>query len=93
MEIEFDLVKSRKNEKGRGLSFDRVADFDFETAHIFEDARCDYSERRFIAIGFLDSRLHVLVFSPIENGIRAISFRKANKREIENYEKIITATD
>jgi uncharacterized DUF497 family protein len=93
MEIEFDLAKSRKNAEERGLSFDRVVDFDFETARIFEDTRHDYPERRFIAIGLLNNRLHVLVFSPKKNGIRVISFRKANQREIKNHEKILTSSD
>ncbi|MDR0780260.1 MAG: hypothetical protein LBF16_06145 [Pseudomonadales bacterium] len=41
----------------RGLSFERVVEFDFETATIKEDLR------------------------------RAISFRKANKREVRHYEQ------
>ncbi len=40
-----------------------------------------YPESRFVAIGYLNNRLHVLVFSETPCGIRIISFRKANKRE------------
>ena len=32
-------------------------------------------------LGYLDERLHVLVFGETEDGIRVISFRKANDRE------------
>lgn len=39
------------------------------------------------AIGFLRRRLHVLCFTPIDAGIRVISFRKANNREIKAYEQ------
>jgi len=35
-------------------------------------------------------RLHVLCFTPVVNGIRVISFRKANKREIKDYEQART---
>ena len=77
----------------RGLSFERAADFDFETAHVWEDLRKDYPERRFVAVGFLESRLHVLAFSPKAGGIRVISFRKANHREVRTYEKAIAAND
>ncbi len=38
-------------------------------------------------MGYLEARLHVLCFTPIEEGIRVISFRKANKREINRYEQ------
>ena len=34
-----------------------------------------------MALGYLAARLHVLVFSETEQGIRVISFRKANPRE------------
>jgi len=35
-------------------------------------------------------RLHVLCFTPVANGIRVISFRKANKREMNDYEQTRT---
>jgi uncharacterized protein (DUF4415 family) len=62
-------------------------DFDWETAIYSEDIRTLYPERRFVAVGYLGFRLHVLCFTPIEGGIRVISFRKANIREVKRYEK------
>ncbi len=47
--------------------------------------RKNYGETRYIAAGYLDARLHVLVFSETERGIRVISLRKANQREIERH--------
>ncbi len=35
----------------------------------------------------LASRVHAIVFTEIAGGIRVISFRKANKREVVEYEK------
>ena len=81
MIIEFDPAKNAKNIAERGLSFRRAVDFDFETAKTWQDTRIDYPESRFIALGYLDNRLHVLVFCMIPGGIRVISFRKANQRE------------
>jgi len=81
MIIEFDPAKNAKNIAERGLSFERAVDFDFETAKIWQDTRIEYPESRFVAIGYLDNRLHALVFCAIPLGIRVISFRKANKRE------------
>jgi uncharacterized protein len=89
MEIAFDPAKSERNERERGLPFDRVYDFDFDTAAIKEDLRFTYPERRFIATGFVENRLHVLCYTPIASGIRVISFRKANDREIRKHEQEI----
>jgi uncharacterized DUF497 family protein len=93
MEIEFDPVKSARNANLRRLSFERAVDFDFKTAFIREDIRHDYPERRFVAIGFLGDRPHVLVFSPKKAGIRVISFRKANRREVRDHEQTIASLD
>lgn len=87
MEIAFDPAKSERNERERSLPFDRVYDFDFDTAVIKEDLRFAYPERRFIATGFVENRLHVLCYTPIASGIRVISFRKANDREIRKHEQ------
>ncbi len=51
------------------------------------DDRKDYGETRYRAIGFLEERLHALVFTETQVGIRVISFRKANQREERLYEE------
>ena len=65
-------------------------DFEWETALYIEDDRKDYPEKRFIAFGFLNHRLHVICFTLIKDGVRIISFRKANAREVKRYEKETT---
>ncbi len=87
MEISFDPAKNARNIATRGLSFERAPDFDFGTAVTELDSRNDYREDRWVAVGFLDFRLHVLCFVETPNGIRVISFRKANKREAVKYAK------
>ncbi len=87
MRIEFDPAKCQANIKTRGLSFERVAQFDFATAAVEQDLRKTYLEARYVALGWLDARLHVLCFTPIDDGLRVISFRKANAREVKSYEK------
>ncbi len=86
MDISFDPAKDGRNVATRGLSFMRVADFDWGSALILEDFRKDYGERRFQALGFIDGRLHMLVYTPRINRIHVISLRKANSREIQRYE-------
>jgi hypothetical protein len=49
------------------------------------DRRREYGETRYIAIGMLGARIHVLCFAEVPDGIRVISFRKANLREARRY--------
>jgi uncharacterized protein len=87
MHIEFDANKNDTNIRDRGLSFEQAANFDFETAVFRKDTRRDYGEIRLRALGYLDGRIHALVFTETAKGIRVISFRKANKREVQTYEQ------
>lgn len=86
MHIEFDPAKSERNALERGLPFSLVAEFDFASAVVEQDTRKAYPEARFVATGFLAKRLHVLCFTPVAGGIRVISFRKANPREVRDHE-------
>lgn len=85
MIIEYDPAKSARNSLERGLSFARAHDMDWSTSTTEEDTRRKYPEHRFVTTGYLGDRLHVVCYTPIEGGIRVISFRKANKREQEVY--------
>jgi len=87
MRITFDPAKNERNVAERGLSFEQVADLDWTTARIVEDARRDYGEVRFQVTAFLDGRLHRAVFTPRGDAMHVISFRKANKREAKSYDQ------
>lgn len=87
MEIEFDPMKSEWNEAQRGLPFSMASQFDFETAIYQVDDRHDYGETRVRALGLIGARLHALVFTETMRGIRIISLRKANQREVKRYEQ------
>lgn len=90
MNIDFDPIKNERNIKERHLSFERAAEVDFNTALVFPDSRWAYGETRYIALCYLDGRLHVLCFTETETGIRVISFRKANAREANRHGKTQT---
>ncbi len=60
MRVDFDPTKNERNIKERQLSFERVAEVDFNTALVFPDTRKAYGETRYIALCYLDRRLHVL---------------------------------
>ncbi len=85
LRIEFDANKSQHNGRERRLPFTMASEFDFSTALVAEDRRSDYPERRFVALGQIGRRLHVMCFTPIADGIRVISLRKANSREVKTY--------
>lgn len=87
MEIEFDPVKDQANQAKHGLSLADASGFDFSTAHIEIDDRFEYGEIRIYALGLIGTRVHALVFTETAKGIRAISLRKANQREVKRYEQ------
>jgi uncharacterized DUF497 family protein len=89
--ITFDAAKNERNIRLRGLSFARAVDFAFDTALYAVDERKDYPELRTVAIGLLGSRVHVLCFTEVPGGIRVISFRKANAREVRRYAQTCAA--
>ena len=86
MEITFDPAKNATNIAARGISFADAERFDWATAVLGRDDRADYGEDRFQALGLIDGRLHMLVFTPRDGGVRVISLRKANSREVRRYE-------
>lgn len=83
MSITYDPAKNERNIALRGLSFDLVADLDWEHAVIREDDRKAYGEPRYSVFGFIGERLHVVVYTPRGGDIRVISLRKANRKEVE----------
>ena len=61
--------------------------FDWDTALEREDDRFDYGEVRFVAIGLVDARLCVMVFTEgtDDDAVRVISLRPAEKHEKRFY--------
>ncbi len=66
MNITYDPDKNERNIRERGLSFEKAADFDFDTALFWRDSRHDYGEDRIISLGLLDGRVHALVFKRVD---------------------------
>ena len=89
--MDKDPDKDLRNIAERGLSLDLAEQLDWPTALIWEDRRMDYGERRYCVLGFIEDRLHSVVFNPRNGKPRVISLRKANKREVNRYEKAVKA--
>ncbi len=88
MNITFDPDKAAANLAKHGVGFAAMAEFDWSTARFSLDTRFEYAETRLIAYGMIDDRLHAVVFTSATAGIRIISLRKANQRELRRYEQI-----
>jgi uncharacterized DUF497 family protein len=83
----YDSAKAAANLAKHKVSFATAENFDWTTALVVEDDRFDYGERRYVAIGLIGRRLHVMVFTQRGASVRLISLRKANRRETRRYEQ------
>ena len=82
------MAKSNSCQTSRNFDFAYViAVFKDPTLIVEHDRRWDYGEERFQAIGVIDQRVFVVVFTRRSKAIRIISARKANSREVKSYEK------
>ncbi len=85
MRLTFDPAKNEANKAKHGLSLADASRLDWRSAKVVDDARRDYLEPRLQIYGALDGRLHVLIATLRDDGLRVISLRKANKREIRRH--------
>lgn len=88
MDFEWDLAKSNSCQNSRNFDFAYVISvFKDPTLLVERDQRWEYGEERFQALGVLDGRVFVVIFTRRLRSIRIISARKANGREVKRYEK------
>ncbi len=87
MAITFDPKKDAINKRKHGISLARAEEIDLDHAIFMVDDREDYGELRLQAVGFLGARLYSLIFVVEGVDVRAISLRKANRREQKTYEE------
>jgi len=85
MDIEFDSTKEAANIVKHGISLALAAKLLEGDYNVRADNRNAYGENRFVAIGSIDDRLHVCVFTMRGAVYRIISLRRANRREINDY--------
>lgn len=83
--VEYDPEKRAATIEARGLDMARAGEVFGGATLTVEDDRRDYGENRFITIGFLDSAMVVMVWTPRGLRRRIISMRKANERERRLY--------
>ena len=90
MNFEWDERKNESNISKHGFDFaeaDRIFNLPML---VFYDDRQDYGEDRLVAIGLLDERVVVVVYTePDQETIRIISLRKALSYERKRYEQYL----
>jgi uncharacterized DUF497 family protein len=87
MKLEWDEVKRRATLASRGLDFADCAEVFEGTTHNFPDERKDYGEPRIISVGFLRTRMVVIVYTLRGDDRRIISMRYANERERKYFDQ------
>jgi len=85
MPYVWDEGKRVSNLSKHGVDFAEAARFEWDTALTAQDVRRPYPEPRFVSIGLVGLRVHMLVWTPVNEDRRVISFRKANRGEVKRY--------
>ena len=88
MNFEWDEVKSEACFQQRGFDFAYAARaFLDPDCLIVADTRHSYGEERYLLMGKIDQRLFVVIYTPRDRVLRIILARKANQREVKQYEQ------
>jgi uncharacterized protein len=85
--VEFDPAKNARNLRMRGISLAGAETLLQGFVVGWEDKRRDYGETRMIAIGEIEGREFVCVYTRRGDAIRAISLRPAKRKERDVYQK------
>ena len=85
MKIEFDTAKDKSNIDKHGVSLSKAVDL--EILSVLRDERFDYGEDRYRAWGLIGNIAHCLAFAVRDGSVRAISLRRAHKKEMKRYGK------
>ena len=88
MPFVWDPAKAERNFAKHGISFAGAWEFDWENAIVVDRSRRVDGERRQAAIGLLHGRVGSWICTDRPDGVRLISFRRANRSEERVYEKV-----
>lgn len=90
MRFEWDEAKNEANIRKHGIDFIDVADIFNHPMLTLRDDRENYGEERWIAIGWIQALIGVVVYTERRGDvIRIISARKATGYEVRRYEQSI----
>lgn len=77
---EWDGAKQQSNIAKHNVDFEEAKNFDWLRSKTSPSPR--FGEVRYVTVGQIGSRLHVMVWLPRGDRVRIISLRKANMREV-----------
>lgn len=87
MNFEWDEAKNEVCFKERGFDFVyAIRAFLDPDRVVQQDTRRNYGEDRYQLMGEIEGRVFVLVYTPRHEAIHIVSARKANHREVKQYE-------
>ena len=87
VEFEWDDTKNDVCFERRGFDFAYAVRAFLDPYRIVaQDRRRDYGEDRYRLLGMIDGRTYVIVYTLRGSATRIISARKANRKEVANYE-------
>ena len=88
MEFGWDDAKSDACLAQRGFDFAyAIRAFLDDDRIVGRDRRWDYGEDRYRLLGAIEDRVFVVIYTTRGSAIRIISARKANAREVREYEQ------
>lgn len=92
IQFEWDEEKSSRCFRERGFDFAYAASAFADPCQLVKvDARYNYGEDRHQLVGDIEGRVYVVIYTRRRNAIRIISARKANSREVKDYENQASA--
>lgn len=86
MRITFNPEKNAANIAIHGVSMQMAEQLEWEELLAKQDTRKEYGEARMVGYAPIGRRLYCVVFVDRTDGRRIISLRKANTREVKDYE-------
>ena len=84
---EWNQTKRRDNLNKHGVDFADVESFEWDTALVGRSDR--QGETRYMAVGYMQGRLHVVVFTERHGATRIISLRRAGQEERRRYAEAV----
>ena len=82
MNYEWDENKRQANIIKHGVDFSIAEDFEWETAFETIDDRHDYSEVRWVALGYIKNHLYDMIYTRRFDNIRIISLEYCDKHSL-----------
>ena len=91
MNVTFDPSKDAANLAKHGVSLAAAAQLSWDWRMCRPDARRDYRELREVGFAPLRNRVRCVVFVQHGTAFRVISLRRANSREVNDFDQALQA--